>query len=446
MQVRTLICLFCCASIAVCAPAQSKKKATVGKKAKTTVNTTRQTAPTVDAAAEPAHPSEKAWLLFNGYRFDEAGEELQKEITAARKKKLSTDSLENLADRARTGENMLMATEKVVFVDSFVVDKDRFLTVFRLNSSCGSVKTYAEMFPDDTGADPHLKQTTVYQNEFQDIVIYSAPDKGGLLKLFEKTKLGGSWSAPVQLEGFADSTDCVAYPYVLSDGTTLYFAAQGENSLGGYDIYVTRYNPDTKQYVKAENLGMPFNSPANDYLYAVDEDANLGWFVTDRRQPEGKVCIYVFIPTETRDVYAIEGDNEESIRRLAQIHDLRATQTNAGEVADARKRLSGAARGTAESKKTSNFRFYVGNGIAYTDLNSFKSARAMQMAMEWKNTTARRDALLAQLNANRSIWHAQKSATLKQTILKQEQELIALDNAVKTLAGSIRKEEQAKLK
>lgn len=441
---KTLICLMCCSAIALSSAAQKKKNVPDRHKAKTTLTTSA--APETNAHATQAQPSEKAWLLFNEYRFDEAGEELQKEITAARKKKLSADSLEELAARARTGENMLMATEKVVFVDSFVVDKDRFLTAFRLNSSCGSVKTYAEMFPDDAGAGPHQKQTTVYQNEFQDIVIYSAPDKGGILKLFEKTRLGGSWSAPVQLEGFADSTDNVAYPYVLSDGTTLYFAAQGENSLGGYDIYVTRYNPDTKQYVKAENLGMPFNSPANDYLYAVDEESDLGWFVSDRRQPEGKVCIYVFIPTESRDVYAIEGDNEDNIRRLAQLHDLRATQTNAAEVSEARKRLAGTSRGTTQSQKKSNFRFYVGNGIAYTDLNSFKSARAMQMAMEWKNTVARRDALLAELNANRLKWPAQKSATLKQTILKQEQELTALDTAVKTLANSIRKEEQAKLK
>ncbi|MFR3186749.1 MAG: hypothetical protein ACLTOV_01045 [Phocaeicola sp.] len=43
-------------------------------------------------------------------------------------------------------------------------------------------------------------------------------------------------------------------------------------------------------------MGMPFNSPYNDYMYALDDFNNLGWFATDRFQPEGKVCIYVFAP------------------------------------------------------------------------------------------------------------------------------------------------------
>lgn len=90
---------------------------------------------------------------------------------------------------------------------------------------------------------------------------------------------------------------------MMADGMTLYFAAKGEESLGGYDIFVTRYNKSTGEFVRAENVGMPFNSPANDYLMAIDETCNIGWFVTDRNQTADNVCIYRFIPNETREVY-----------------------------------------------------------------------------------------------------------------------------------------------
>ena len=36
--------------------------------------------------------------------------------------------------------------------------------------------------------------------------------------------------------------------------------------MGGYDIFVTRYNSDTDNYLNPENVGMPFNSPFNDYM------------------------------------------------------------------------------------------------------------------------------------------------------------------------------------
>ena len=40
---------------------------------------------------------------------------------------------------------------------------------------------------------------------------------------------------------------------------------------------------------------MPFNSPYNDYMYVIDEYNNLGWFASDRFQPEGKVLSLIHI-------------------------------------------------------------------------------------------------------------------------------------------------------
>ena len=49
----------------------------------------------------------------------------------------------------------------------------------------------------------------------------------------------------------------------MADGVTIYYASDGEG-LGGYDIFVTRYNTNTDTYLVPENVGMPFNSPYND--------------------------------------------------------------------------------------------------------------------------------------------------------------------------------------
>jgi hypothetical protein len=61
-----------------------------------------------------------------------------------------------------------------------------------------------------------------------------------------------------------------AYPFVLSDGLTIYFSTTGHQSFGGYDIFVTRYNLTNDSYLAPNQMNMPFNSPFNDYLMVVD--------------------------------------------------------------------------------------------------------------------------------------------------------------------------------
>jgi hypothetical protein len=147
------------------------------------------------------------------------------------------------------------------------------------------------------------------------------------------------WGKGNMLPGSINESMNASYPYVLADGITIYYAADGPASMGGYDIFVTRYNTNTDTYLTPENVGMPFNSPYNDYMYVIDEFNNLGWFASDRYQPEGKVCVYVFIPASSKQVYNYESMDKNKLIKLAQLHSIRDTWTNESLVADARKRL-----------------------------------------------------------------------------------------------------------
>ena len=434
MTKRILTCLCCCLAV-LALSAQNRRKASPKAQPKPAAE--------ADVAAGKAVVTGDVRLLFDSYRFEEAGEKLEEEMEKAGKKKQLTDSLEYYSEKAMMGENMLQATQKVVFVDSFVVDKATFLNAYRLNPSCGTLATYGQVFPNDAKASAALKSTTVYLNEFQDNVIYSYPDREGNDKLTVRNKIGEKWSTPVQLEELADSGDCQGYPYMLADGTTLYYASKGKSSLGGYDIYVTRYNTDTKKFLKPENIGMPFNSPANDYLYAIDEENRLGWFVSDRYQPEGKVCVYVFIPTESREVYTIDESNGEKVRSLARLASIKATQTNKAAVAEASKRLKESLLTAKGSEvKTAGFSFIVANGIVYRDLGGFKSAKARQMAGNLAKMVTQRGEMLAGLAGNRHKY-AKGEKNLKATILKQEQSVEQMDVAIRALENDVRKEEQA---
>ena len=53
-------------------------------------------------------------------------------------------------------------------------------------------------------------------------------------------------------------------------------------------------------YSEPINIGMPFNSPANDYLYVFDEMTHIGWFATDRFQHQDTVVVYEFVPNKEK--------------------------------------------------------------------------------------------------------------------------------------------------
>ena len=206
-------------------------------------------------------------------------------------------------------QQMLASMQQVVFIDSLVVPLHNFVSHIPLSGECGRLTA-----PDGLGC---------HTNELGDHRLQAIAENDTLSHLCTSDLIGGEWTAPVQAEGISDAS--ANYPYLLPDGTTLYFAQRGEQSLGGYDVFVTRYDAESSSFYRAENLGMPFASEADDLLYVIDETYHLGYFVTNRHQPTGKVCIYVFIPPKTRRTYPSEAYSDQQLRSFASINRIADT-------------------------------------------------------------------------------------------------------------------------
>lgn len=213
--------------------------------------------------------------------------------------------------------NMREMTQQILIIDSIVTSKEQFLASIRLSSESGRLMPTSSFFKNQ-------KEGCLYINEMGNKVYFSQPEDS-LQQLFTSDKLGNEWSRPQRLIGISEGLNETSYPFMLSDGVTFYFAGKGEESIGGYDIFVTRYDSRSGSFLKPENIGMPFNSEANDYMYAIDETNRIGYFATDRRQPEGMVCIYIFVPSDTRKTYDSSLYTEEQIRHLADISSIADT-------------------------------------------------------------------------------------------------------------------------
>lgn len=375
--------------------------------------------------SNPAVSSSSVDFYLEQYDFDNAEEQLERNIKMLQKKKQPTEEAEKQLERIDMARSMLHATERVLFIDSIVTDKAAFLDAVKISPESGSLTPFAKFFgtSDSTGS--------VYLSELGNKIYYSlptrkasgAPQEGLNKRIFTSDLLGGQWSKAVQVKGLNEDED-QDYPFMLSDGVTLYYSARGEESLGGYDIFVTRYDSDSKTFLKPENIGMPFNSPANDYMYAIDEINNLGWFVTDRYQPEGKVCIYIFEPNTLRKTYDAAAYSEEELKGLARISSISATWGDATLLAGARERLQQVMNEKEEVVQPKDFDFVVNDELTYTLIAEFRSPEAQKMAAWWKEGQAQLDKnkeTLQQLRDAYAQGNDGRKQQLRQQILTMEQ-------------------------
>ena len=259
----------------------------------------------------------------------------------------------------------------------------------------------------------------------------------------------GEWSTPVYVH-LGDTAYSFLYPAISSDGLTLYFAAISDEGLGGLDIYISRYDSESGKFLLAENLGLPFNSTANDYMFAIDEFNGIGYFATDRRQPEGQVCIYTFIPNQKRITYAGSDYDEETIRSRARIDRISDTWGDGQQRAEAIARLMGNRQQPKTKEKQASFTFIINDDLVYTSPSDFRNADNRERMN--KLVTMRKNFLTLgeQLEKSR-IYYATKASIserseLRVDILSQEQEYYQLEADIRQMEKTIRHAELQTLK
>lgn len=373
------------------------------------------------------------------YRFEEAVEAFEEYIEAQTKRRQSTDEAQAMLERSKANARMLKGVEDVCVIDSFIVDKANFLSAYKVSEESGKVYTYNDFFNVQGN-----NEGTVYETELGNKIYYSKIGSDSTLNIFSQNKLLDEWSKGSELPGSINAGGDANYPFVLTDGITIYYASNAGHAMGGYDIFVTRYNSGSETYLAPENVGMPFNSPANDYMYVIDEFNNLGWWATDRNQPEDKVCIYVFVPNTSRQAYNYEAMDPDEIRSLAKLTSIEATWKNEAVVDEAKKRLTAAMNYTPKERKTYEFIFVINDQYTYYSTEEFKSARAKELFNKFRQLEKDYKTQADRLEELRDKYaKAGKNEKEKMTpgILDLEKRVQAMSGQVDALAIDVRNEE-----
>ena len=339
-------------------------------------------------------------------------------------------------------ERMKSAMQKVMIIDSMVVDKDTFLQYYKLSPETGSISDGDEFF--------HIKTHDgyfVYQNEIGNKCYYSQQETDSTSNLYYRESTNTEWSQPTALVGINDEHQFrhVNYPYMMGDATTFYFAADGDaDGLGGYDIYMTTYDEEDNRFLRPVNIGLPFNSEANDYLYVIDEYANLGWFATDRNQEEGKVCIYVFVPSEKRVTYNIDDYTPEEIDGLAKISCIADTWYDEEQYSLAIHRLEDIRKGQRAKDNSSDIMFVINDDLTYHQIADFKLPENILRYQQLTRLRNRQVTLNQSLDRTRMVYAMsgkEVQRNLRESILSDEQEVLTLHQATHLLEKTIRNTE-----
>ena len=353
------------------------------------------------------------------FKYEQAIENYEQFVDVATNDSLLAIYRKKLTDVSRL-YRMIKSTEKVCVVDSFVVDKEKFLSAYKMGRDVGRLLSVADYFGEEDEDGGYLAETEMGTDIYYAMKNDAAGDT--LLQLYHSSKIGDEWSRPAKLKGIETGGND-NYPFMLADGQTLYFASDGEGSIGGYDIFITRYDSENRRYLRPDNIGMPFNSQANDYMMAFNEVANLGWFASDRRQPEGKVCVYVFVPNTSRATYDIDKLGYDKVFSLAFLYSIAETQADKELVRKASRQLTMLAYEQTEENKGGDFLFVLDDARDYTSLNDFRSTQARTLFQKWQSASEQQKRNIALLEQKRDAY-ATSSAAQK---TKLYPEILALE-------------------
>ncbi len=104
----------------------------------------------------------------------------------------------------------------------------------------------------------------------------------------------GQWKSLSNLGKLINTKHDEDAPFLTPDGNTLYFASNGHNSMGDYDIFKSELG-ENGEWGPAENLGPPINTPGHDRYFVTSDDGAVGYYASDRDGGYGETDIYRII-------------------------------------------------------------------------------------------------------------------------------------------------------
>lgn len=225
---------------------------------------------------------EKAMNAFYEFQ-DLADEDLQEEFP-----------VDVLIQQCKSGQELLKHIKEVLVIEKKNVSRDDFYRYYEMENLGGKILMAPEEFQTTLDKKKNHRPV-IYAAPLSNIVYFSSYGKSGNTGkdiYFASRKANGSWSEANKLPAPVNSPANEDFPFFHSDGKTLFFSSDGPQSMGGYDIFRTSFNPSTGSYSTPVNLNFAINTPDNDVFYLADSLNQIAYFASSRASKQNRMDIY----------------------------------------------------------------------------------------------------------------------------------------------------------
>lgn len=233
----------------------------------------------------------KAYHL--NYQFNDALEQYRTYTSISAGRKKGKIDVELATKQCQNGLNLLSNIKDVDVLRRVETSQSEFFRNYDLSDVGGRIL----VCPEELLSKYDLKtgeRFLMYFPGTSSTVFFSSYGKDGSngLDIFRAVRLpNGSWSRPIAMTGINTPYND-NFPFLHPDGETFYFASEGHNSMGGYDLFKCKYNELSDTFSSPENLDFAVNSPDDDLLYVTDKRNERAYFASSRSSGQGRLHVY----------------------------------------------------------------------------------------------------------------------------------------------------------
>ncbi len=222
------------------------------------------------------------------YRFKEAGA-IFSTIAKETQDSVLRGKAEQLLLLCENGQVMLRYIETPRVTGKITVPKQSFFNYYDINFGGRWAQTPADLL---FAAGTSDTLSPVFMEEGSPSVLYFSAQLSGNWDIYVIRRTSDSqWTAPEPLNNINTAFD-ERFPYVTPDGKTMYFSSNGHSGMGGYDLFRSVFNADTQQWGVPENLGFPYSSPYDDWLFVPAVDQSVALFASSRDGRPDSLSVY----------------------------------------------------------------------------------------------------------------------------------------------------------
>ena len=213
------------------------------------------------------------------YRFDEAIRIFKEIYDTCSDYRLKEKSLKSIA-LCENGISMLAYGTTPFVRGSFVAPLKEFFLYYpdMPDSTWSLVPLFLNRNKSDYSLNNVMRFDTSSNTQY-----FSAQDSSGRWDIYQITRIDSlRWSYPEPLDMVINSSGDELFPLLSGDRKKLYFSSDGHYGIGGFDLYVSLLDEATGNWGEPVNLGFPYSSTGNDYLYIDTYSGKYSVLASDR--------------------------------------------------------------------------------------------------------------------------------------------------------------------